>query len=66
MHPTEFFHGQSFDEVHVLMPELITSDDRNLLASLKLVTYAHQMAGYPIDIHLSRIQMQYGTTFEEL
>jgi ABC-type enterochelin transport system substrate-binding protein len=65
MYPTGSFREPSFDEIHVLMPELITVDDKRLLASSKLVTYDHLQSGYPIDIYLTRIGGQYGTKFRE-
>ncbi|MEO6136866.1 MAG: DJ-1/PfpI family protein [Ginsengibacter sp.] len=64
MYPTGIFNAQSFDEIHVLMPELITVDDKKLLAASKLVTYNHKQAGYPIDNYLIRIGNQYGTQFK--
>ena len=66
MYPTGSFHEPSFDEIHVLTPELITVDDNRLLASSKLVTYDHLQSGYPIDIYLTRIGGQYGIKFKEI
>lgn len=64
MYPTGIYNGQSFDEVHVLIPELITADDKNFLAASKLVVYDHKQEGYPIDNYLIRIGNQYGTKFK--
>ncbi len=64
MYPTGIYNGQSFDEVHVLIPELITADDKNLLAASKLIVYDHKQEGYPIDNYLIRIGNQYGTKFK--
>ena len=66
MYPTGSFQGNSFDEVHVLTPELITVDDKRLLGSSKLVTYNHLQSGYPIDIYLTRIGGLYGSDFKEI
>ncbi|MEO8413970.1 MAG: DJ-1/PfpI family protein [Ginsengibacter sp.] len=66
MYPTGILNGQPFDAVHVLMPELLTTDDKKILASSKLVTYDHLQAGYPIDMYLTRIGDQYGTKFKEI
>jgi len=57
---------QSFDEIHVLMPELITEGDKKLLASSKLVTYRHLKTEYPIDTYLTRIDKQYGINFKDI
>lgn len=65
MYPTAIFHKQAFDEVHLLMPELLTDVDKKFVAASKLVTYDHLQAGYPIDIYLSRIDGQYGANFKK-
>ena len=66
MYPTGSFPAQSFDEVHVLTPELMSGNDKRILASSKLVTYDHLKGGYPIDNYLTRIGSQYGTKFREI
>ena len=60
IYPTGNFHDKNFDEVHVLMPELITGADEKLFQTSTLVKYDQRQPGYPFDIYLSRIADQYG------
>lgn len=67
IYPTGSLQGNSFDEIHILIPKLITSNDKRLLAPSKLVLYNNNFqSGYPIDIYLTRIGTQYGTNFKEI
>lgn len=66
IYPTGEFADQSFDEVHVLMPESFTSMDQTLLKGSRLIKYDQKQFQYPIDIYLNRISDQYGVKFQNV
>ncbi|MES1218782.1 MAG: DJ-1/PfpI family protein [Bacteroidota bacterium] len=65
IYPTGNFHKKNFDEVHVLMPELITGADEKLLQTSTLVKYDQRQSQYPFDIYLSRIADLYGPKIKD-
>jgi putative intracellular protease/amidase len=64
--PTGVFTSQSFDEVHVLMPDSSGHTEQILWESSQVVNYDHHQRQYAIDKYLARISTQYGSKFQHL
>jgi transcriptional regulator GlxA family with amidase domain len=64
MYPTGHLQGQTFDEVHVLMPVLLSAADEQVFQESGLVKYDPSSPVYPLDQFFGKIASQYGSKFQ--